>query len=118
RSVEVRRRERGAGRLAVLVIAEEAWRQDDAVYRELLEEMRLQPCCAERREQSSAPGTRVVLLVRRTCDEDVLERDHIRLHPQHLGDVRDAAGAVAGTRGLGRQMERSRELVSNRAEGE
>ncbi len=49
------------------------------------------PCTAAASEQPYASGERGRLLVGRLRLEDVLQRDHVRLHPQHLGDVRDAA---------------------------
>src|SRR6185312_13008924 len=48
-------------------------------------------------------------------DEDVLERDHVRLHPENLRDVRDPAGAVDQAADLDQEVEGARDLLANRA---
>src|SRR4029079_6010092 len=71
---ELRGRERRPVPVAFLL--EEAQREDDAVGRELLEEVRLEAGAAERGQQAvrrADPGR--VLLARRLRDEDVLQRD-------------------------------------------
>ena len=47
--------------------------------------------------------------------EDVLQRDDVLLHPDHFGDVRDAARAVAEARDLHEQI-RPREAICWRME--
>src|SRR6185312_11273115 len=98
--------------LARLVL-EEVRRQVDAVRGHLVQEVRLQAGAAQGTEQPVAG-----VLVRRAVldglgDEDVLQRDHVRLHPQHLGDVRDAAGAVDQARDLDDEVERARDLLAD-----
>src|SRR6476619_5986157 len=55
-------------------------------------------------------------VLHRLGDEDVLQGDHVGLHPQHLGDMGDAAGAVDQARYLDDQVERARDLLTDGAQ--
>src|SRR2546429_432644 len=79
--------------------------------------MRLQAGALERSEQSPRRGARL-FLVRGLRNEDVLERDHVRLHAEHLGDVRDPAGAVDQARDLDQEIEGACDLLADRAMGQ
>ena len=48
--------------------------------------------------------------------EQLLERDHLALHPLHLGDLDDAAGAVVEPVELDDQVERGRDVLPDRAQ--
>ena len=50
----------------------------------------------------------------RLREEEILDRHHFRLHPQHLGHVRDDAAAVDEPRDLNDHVERARDLLANR----
>ena len=75
--------------------------------------MPLQVSGPSRRCPVSACSARVL---DRLGDEDVLQRDHVGLHPQHLGDVGDAAGAVDQARDLHDQVEGARDLLADGAQ--
>ena len=50
----------------------------------------------------------------RLREEQILDRDHFRLHPQDLGHVRDHPGAVDEPRDLDDDVERARDLLADR----
>ena len=66
-----------------------------------------------RRLPACAVSSRVLDRLR---DEDVLHRHDVGLHPQHLGDVRDAARAVDEAGDLDDQVERRRRLLADGAQ--
>ena len=67
-------------------------------------------------DSSREPRTTAGLLVRRLGEEQVLQRDHVGLHPEHLGDVRDPARAVDEARDLHEHVECARGLLADRAQ--
>ena len=67
----------------------EVLRHLDALSRELVQEVGLQAGRLERPQQRTRIGGRGTL-VHRARHEDVLQRDHVGLHADHLGDARDA----------------------------
>src|SRR6185295_20129007 len=93
-------------RSARIVRREEARLEDDTVGGQLVEEVRLQARARQGRQKANRPTVPgLSLLVGRLGDEDVLKRDHVGLHAQDLGDVRDAARAVDETGDLYEQIE-------------
>ena len=61
------------------------------------------------------PPTSLTLLGR-PGDEDVLERDHVGLHSEHLGDVADPSRAVDEARDLHEEVEGAGHLLADRAQ--
>ena len=91
--------------------------QHDAVGRQLVAELRLQARALERlQERRRLGGDRP--LVDRPCDEDVLQRDHLGLHADDLGDLRHAAGAVDEPRQVDDHVECAGDLLAHRVERE
>ena len=90
--------------------------QHDAVHSHLLEEVRLEPGAGERREHRRDAAQ--VGLVGRGREEHVLQRDHVGLHAQHLGDVRHPPCAVDEPRLVDDEVEGARDLLADGAEWE
>src|SRR6516165_1840296 len=66
----------------------------------------------------AAEDIAVGILADHVVEEDVLGDDDVAFHPQHLGDVGDAARAVAQTRGLHHDVDRSAYHLADRARGQ
>src|SRR4051812_4565931 len=63
----------------------------------------------------SADDVAVGIFARHVIDEDVLGDDDVAFHAQHLGDVGDAAGAVAQARRLHHNVDRTAQHFANGA---
>ena len=82
------------------------------VVRELLDELRAQPGGHEPAEAAAVLVEALGVVV----EEDVLEGDHVALHPLHLGDVGDAPGAVAEPGLVDDEVDRGGDLLADGAD--
>jgi hypothetical protein len=66
----------------------------------------------------AADEAAVSVLAQHLVDEDVLGDDDVAFHAHHLGDVGDAARAVAQTRGLDDDVDRGTDHLADRLRGQ
>src|SRR5881392_3098666 len=84
---------------------EEVRLEHNAVRSELVVEVRLEAGARQRGQQPRSSTLCRLRLVGRLRDEDVLQRDRLRLHPKDFGDVGDPARTVDKANDLNEQVE-------------